>query len=746
MIQGFISDESQNTEKKTPLARRRHEEEKNNPTGRFFASITYGIAVSCLLLSTQASAETKLIQRPSQARLFGLESLRKAVKQDGGVPLPKDLEHYVKNREAAIQLGKALFWDMQIGSDGVQSCASCHFHAGADNRVNNQINPGLLAIYDHRDDEINGYFNAAKVFKPVFDNKQPNQSLKREDFPFVKSIQNLNRTANGSILPVPGNSNDIAGSMGMLFTFYNSVIPGFAIDLGSSVKDPIWNINGIANVRRSVPRNAPSVINTVFNYTNFWDGRANPHFNGQDAFGDQSPNGGVVVHLKGQPLDFEPIAMDNASLASQTLDPIVSFAEMSYGDPSQRSLTDPSLPNGRSIPEIGIKMLRPSQQTGKPLTPLGLQSVHTKDSVLGSLSKAPYRGLNTTYETLIKAAFSDQYWDSDELIETPGIIFSQMEYNFGLFFGLSVALYESTLVADQTYFDQWMETGRFNRGFGHKELAGLNLFVNEGQCIKCHAGPELTKASIRAAQGNKNLIRAMEMSQGRALYDNGFYNISVTPTTDDIGRGSADNFGNPLAFVRQALFSREENQTFPFPLLGNTFIPAKDENSSAPVCEDTNSNGFCDDNENILPDFKRVAVDGAFKTPGLRNSFLTGPYFHNGGMATLRQVVQFYNRGGNFCSFNAKDLDPNIQPLGLSEEQEEELVSFLIALTDDRVVFQKAPFDHPELRIPSNGLDTIGTRKIKAVGANGSDHMLKTFLNLDPNDSIFTPIGNCSRE
>src|SRR5215510_7589188 len=47
------------------------------------------------------------------------------------VPEPTDLDRYVSNREVAIALGKALFWDMQVGSDGVQSCASCHFRAGA---------------------------------------------------------------------------------------------------------------------------------------------------------------------------------------------------------------------------------------------------------------------------------------------------------------------------------------------------------------------------------------------------------------------------------------------------------------------------------------------------------------------------------------------------------------------------------------------------------------------------------------
>ena len=49
----------------------------------------------------------------------------------------------VKDPAALIRLGKALFWDMQAGSDGVQACATCHFNAGADSRSKNQISPGL---------------------------------------------------------------------------------------------------------------------------------------------------------------------------------------------------------------------------------------------------------------------------------------------------------------------------------------------------------------------------------------------------------------------------------------------------------------------------------------------------------------------------------------------------------------------------------------------------------------------------
>ena len=57
------------------------------------------------------------------------------------VPKPTDLCRFVKDEVSAIRLGKALFWEMQVGSDGIIACGSCHFHAGADNRVKNQISP-----------------------------------------------------------------------------------------------------------------------------------------------------------------------------------------------------------------------------------------------------------------------------------------------------------------------------------------------------------------------------------------------------------------------------------------------------------------------------------------------------------------------------------------------------------------------------------------------------------------------------
>src|SRR4029453_13964984 len=55
------------------------------------------------------------------------------------VPTPAGLTQHVSDQQALGVPGKALFWDVQVGSDGRTACATCHFHAGADHRVTNQI-------------------------------------------------------------------------------------------------------------------------------------------------------------------------------------------------------------------------------------------------------------------------------------------------------------------------------------------------------------------------------------------------------------------------------------------------------------------------------------------------------------------------------------------------------------------------------------------------------------------------------
>lgn len=68
----------------------------------------------------------------------------------------------------------------------------------------------------------------------------------------------------------------------------------------------------------------------------------------------------------------------------------------------------------------------------------------------------------------------------------------------------------------------------------------------------------------------------------------------------------------------------------------------------------------------------------AFKTPGLRNVALTGPYMHDGSLTTLREVVQFYNQGGK----RREGIDPQMHPLQLTDAEMDDLLAFLESLTD----------------------------------------------------------------
>jgi cytochrome c peroxidase len=68
---------------------------------------------------------------------------------------------------------------------------------------------------------------------------------------------------------------------------------------------------------------------------------------------------------------------------------------------------------------------------------------------------------------------------------------------------------------------------------------------------------------------------------------------------------------------------------------------------------------------------------GAFKTPTLRNVANTSPYMHNGQLSNLREVIDWFDRGGYLHA----DLDRSIRPLNLTRDEKRELVAFLESLT-----------------------------------------------------------------
>jgi cytochrome c peroxidase len=100
------------------------------------------------------------------------------------------------------------------------------------------------------------------------------------------------------------------------------------------------------------------------------------------------------------------------------------------------------------------------------------------------------------------------------------------------------------------------------------------------------------------------------------------------------------------------------------------------------------------------PDLGRYAITqdkddiGAFKTPSLRNVALTSPYMHDGSLATLEEVVEFYVKGGNANEHR----DPGIEPLRLTDQDKLDLVEFLKSLTgsDHQIELNKCREDSHE--------------------------------------------------
>jgi cytochrome c peroxidase len=592
------------------------------------------------------------------------------------VPEPPNLYDFVADKAAAIRLGKALFWDMQLGSDGLSACASCHFHAGADSRSRNQVNPGLL----RRD--APGQPATPRTF-----DHGPNAALASADFP-LRVLADPSDRASDALR----DSSNVVGSQGVFNATFVAVVPGQGEEIVARTPDPDGFRVGQLNVRRVEPRHTPSVINAVFNHRNFWNGRAQNEFNGVNEWGDRDPSARVFKVMKDDRMAPVQVRLVNASLASQAVAPIVNATEMSAA--------------GRNGRDIARKL---GKKLGHAL-PLAGQLVHPQDSVLGPLSRWPQRGLDVGgYDKLIEPAFRKEWHKAKDRIRVDANgnasvvpagkndgpdVYTLIEYNFPLFFGLAVQLYEATLVSDDTPYDRWRE----NRGtLTDQELLGLEVFLGQdptvlpdgtrragARCINCHAGPEFTDASVSAilARGFTRLREGQDL-------DRGYNNIGVRPTLEDASVGDTDPFGNPLSLTRR-----------------------------------------------LPPSGRFIAVDGAFKAPGLRNVELTAPYFHNGGYLTLEGVVDFYSRGGDFAPLLAMDGTP-IQPLSvprMSPVEQAAVVAFLRTLTDDRVRFRRAPFDHPQLFVPNGqiyddarvvadpvrpGQAMDWTREIPAVGRNG---------------------------
>ena len=633
---------------------------------------------------------------------------------DGNSPI-------VLDKNAAIQLGKALFWDTNVGSNGV-ACASCHFHAGADMRSENQLNPGMLHISNTV---------SSKKFELSNQDAKPNYTLKSADFPFFK-FSNVD-DINSKIL---FQTDDVVGSAGVFQQQFVSIdFAKLGNDICTPGNDPVHNLNQI-ETRQTTKRNAPTVINAIFNHRNFWDGRANNEFNGVSVFGPRDIDAKIWVSKNGKATQ-QKISLKNASLASQALGPPTDMIEMSC--------------NGRGFKDIAKKLLIQK--------PLANQEIHAEDSVLASLRDQSGIGLATTYELMVKKAFNPIYWSQASSV-VKGQNISQLEANFSFFFGLAVQLYESTLISDQSKFDKGVadmqEGDTLPVNFTDIEARGLAIFA-DAHCDICHTGPTFSSATNLEIytkdaykKGNAFVDRIGfvpsngDNSVDITLADRGFFNTSVVPDDFDIGLGGKDPWGNPLSYAEQYISTlrlkpKKMVDNFVVSVCDFTDPFAMDFNrkelttsndrigcASAPKSFVTKPKPVIVENELASADQGRLSTltTGAFKVPTLRNVELTGPYMHNGGMKSLEEVVEFYNRGGNV--HNRRHAATLVFAQGYSQADKDALVAFLKTLTDERVRWEKAPFDHPAIKVPNghksnsnNGLMDDNYLQIPAVGKNG---------------------------
>lgn len=144
---------------------------------------------------------------------------------------------------------------------------------------------------------------------------------------------------------------------------------------------------------------------------------------------------------------------------------------------------------------------------------------------------------------------------------------------------------------------------------------------------------------------------------------------------------------------------------------------------------------------------------GRFRTPSLRNLELRGPYMHTGQYATIEEVIDHYNRGGNVSAPNIDTA--RIRPLGLNVAQRADLAAFLKRpLTDLRVLNESGPFDRPTLYTESDRVPIVTGTGRAGIGGNvpqviavepplvGNPSFTVAITNARPNTQGILVIGN----
>lgn len=196
--------------------------------------------------------------------------------------------------------------------------------------------------------------------------------------------------------------------------------------------------------------------------------------------------------------------------------------------------------------------------------------------------------------------------------------------------GMAIASYERTLNSANSPFDHWYY-GKEEQAIDDTAKKGFELFTGKAGCSQCH-----------------------RLNKDDALFtDNQLHNTGIgfeaamkkSPVSTQRVQVAPGIFANVPHEVIDSVSEAKAND------LGRYEVTQKPEDR------------------------------WKYKTPSLRNISLTAPYMHDGSLATLKEVVAFYNRGG----IPNENLDPLIQPLKLTPTEIDELIALLKTLTGDNI-------------------------------------------------------------
>ncbi len=223
-------------------------------------------------------------------------------------------------------------------------------------------------------------------------------------------------------------------------------------------------------------------------------------------------------------------------------------------------------------------------------------------------------------------------------------------------FSKAQAAYQTKLVSRNASFDQWINDGAGgSTAISAAAQRGAKLFVGKASCIDCHSGPMLSDFKP--------------------------HNIGI-PQVGQAGVPSelecpASTLPNPPCDCVNGV------KCWPW-----GFWDGMTRVKSSPWRRDL---AFSDTKDNVAgqrPEFYNITftddLKGQWRTAPLRNVALTPPYMHNGYFKTLEEVVWHYNTGGLTSGFSGTK-SKQIRPLGLTDQEQADLVAFLQTLTGEKI-------------------------------------------------------------